>query len=138
MVAYNAAERKDIREAEKREKQDQRVREDVLRSLADTIGGRQFLWEELSTANIFHTTYDDNPTRMAFNEGKRAGGLRLLGDIMSACPEQFIQAMREANVRRVAADATAARKRSSSEEPGRDDEGSSGGDPSTEGHRTGF
>ena len=37
---------------------------------------------------------------MAFNEGERNAGIKLLNDIIQYCPEQFIEAMREANGRR--------------------------------------
>lgn len=137
MAEYNASDRKDIRRAEKSAKLAEANRRAVLVGLMSTIPGREWVWNKLAEASIFATTYSDSTNRMYFLEGQRAFGLALLDDILAACPDQFIQAMREQNARRTerdAADATRSDRdlgeRPSGEEPGWDDQGPSADDVS--------
>lgn len=126
MTQSSTADRKSIRAAERRARETDRTRGEVLINLMGTIPGRAWVWDRLEAANIFASTYNDNPQRMAFLEGHRTAGLQLLGDLMQWCPDLFIQAMREANARRTesaAADApgsTTGSEYSGSEEPGRE------------------
>ena len=53
----------------------------------------------LEHCHIFHTSYNDIGLRMSFMEGQREVGIRLLTDIMGACPDQYVQMMRERNER---------------------------------------
>jgi hypothetical protein len=103
-MPYDASNRKDIRRAEKAAKLAERNRATVLVQLASTAAGREFLWNTLAEAHVFTSTFSENPARAAFLEGQRSAGLRLLDSIMQSCPDQFIQAMREANARRTATD----------------------------------
>ena len=97
---YDASNRKHIRAAEKSAKVADRTRGEVLARLASDVGGRHYLWDRLAELHVFTSTYNDNPSRMAFLEGQRAAGLSLLADILHWCPEQFLQMMVEANGRR--------------------------------------
>ena len=101
---YDASNRKHIRAAEKSAKVADRTRGEVLARLASDVGGRHYLWDRLAELHVFTSTYNDNPSRMAFLEGQRAAGLSLLADILHWCPEQFLQMMVEANGRRTADD----------------------------------
>jgi hypothetical protein len=47
---------------------------------------------------------------MAFMEGQREVGIRLLTDIMGACPDQYVLMMRERNERNASYDAGRSRK----------------------------
>lgn len=104
----NAADRKQIRAAEKAAKLAERNRGEVIAALANTEPGRRYLWDRLAEANVFSSTYHDNPQRMAFSEGLRSSGLALMEDFMRYAPDQFILAMREANGRRTESDTIAA------------------------------
>lgn len=101
---HNAADRKQIRAAEKAAKLAERNRGEVIAALAGTEPGRRYLWDRLAEANVFSSTYHDNSQRMAFSEGLRSAGLALMEDFMRYAPDQFIQAMREANGRRTESD----------------------------------
>ena len=98
----NAASRKDIRRKEKEARQIERNRGQVIIELMRTVPGRNYIWDQLTLAHIFSTSYSPDALQMAFAEGERNSGLRLLNDIIEWCPEQFIQMMREQNVRRTA------------------------------------
>lgn len=96
----DAASRKDIRAKEKADRQADRDRGAVIIGVMDSKIGRNYIWEQLAAAHVFTTSYSTDALAMAFAEGERNSGLRLLDDIMSWCPEQFTLMMREQNDRR--------------------------------------
>lgn len=57
-------------------------------------GGREWVWDLLSTCYIFHTTFTGNSEGF-MREGKRNVGLQILADLMKVNPEAFAQMMRE-------------------------------------------
>lgn len=95
----NAADRKSIRKAEKTARLADRQRAEVIASIMSTTFGRQWIWDLLSQSHIFAATFTPDPLQTAFNEGERNVGLRLLSDIMTHCPGQYLQAQREQNER---------------------------------------
>ena len=117
----NAADRKDIRRLEKQARLADRQRQEVITSIMSTLAGRQWLWDKLSECHLFITTFNGDALQSAYMEGQRAVGLSMLSDIMIACPDQYIQAMRESNER------SATNERRSSPQPDGGDSGS--GDP---------
>lgn len=98
-MIYNAANRKDIRRAEKDANHVERSRLDVIRHLCDDTAGRRYIWDRLSAAHIFTSSFSPDALAMAFAEGERNIGLQLLNDIMLACPDHFLLMMREHNER---------------------------------------
>lgn len=91
----SSSDRKSIRAKEKQALTDAASRASVVRSVMSTVEGRSWLWHTLGSCHCFSTTFNGDPLQSAFNEGQRAIGLALLADIMSVCPDQYIQAMRE-------------------------------------------
>ena len=118
----NAADRKDIRRREKESRIAERARAEVVANLMSTTQGREWLWDILSNCQIFSSTFTGDPLTTAFNEGKRAMGLSLLATVLTTCPDQYITAQREANVR-----ASTWEQRSGPQPNGRDS-GSDSGD----------
>lgn len=116
---YDAGNRRHVEKKAKTSKQQQRRLADALRWLMADPRGRLLMWERLSDAGVFRGSFVDSPERTAFNEGRRALGLRDLGSIMRDCPEQYA---------RMAAEAQAAQPRGgqSTNPPttGEDDDGS--------------
>lgn len=97
---YNAANRSDVRKAEKAARAETANRGAILMMLASSVEGRQYLWDALEHSHIFASTFTGDPLRSAFLEGERNVGLRLLSDLVQECPNHFLQMMREANERR--------------------------------------
>ena len=116
-MTYNAANRQSIRAAEKLAKVDEAKRQAVIVALCDHADGRQYLWEELEFAHIFQSTMSESRAQMAFLEGQRSMGLRLLGTIMQYAPARFTLMMEEANGR------SSARELAGSKGSRRDDQG---------------
>ena len=95
----NAADRKSIRRKEKAAKLAEANRQAVVVSLMSTAFGREWVWDTLAQCHCFSTTFSGDALSSAFAEGERNVGLRLLSDILQACPDQYIQAQRESNER---------------------------------------
>lgn len=78
----------------------QRLREreisDVKKMLAFPEG-RRTLWNLLSECGIFHSSFAESHCTMAYLEGRRSIGLKLLVDIQAARPEALQQMQREYN-----------------------------------------
>ena len=98
-MTYDASDRKSIRKAEKASRLADRARQEVIVNLMSTTFGRAWLWDLLSSCHVFGQTFSPDPLMTAFSEGRRSVGLALLADVMLACPDQYITAAREANVR---------------------------------------
>ncbi len=118
----NAADRKSIRSKEKASKLADQNRREVLVGIMSTTFGREWLWNQLERAHVFEMSFTPDALLTAFREGERNQGQLLLNDVMTACPDQFILAMRESNERRTQRDNTPA-----SRTPGERDGGSDSG-----------
>ncbi|MEX5343087.1 hypothetical protein [Pseudomonas sp. I2] len=75
------------REEEKRLQQMQA--EQDFKWLMGDARGRRLVWAELSAARVFHPVFDQNNAQMAFNEGNRQHGLRLLERVHTLCPHLY-------------------------------------------------
>ena len=97
-MTFNAANRKDVRRLEKQARLDERARRETVQTLMSTTQGRQWVHERLTLCHVIATSFSTNAYESAFREGERNVGLQLLNDVMT-CPDEYIQMMREANVR---------------------------------------
>lgn len=104
-MPYDAGSRKDVRQAEKLAKLHEQQRKEIVTGIMSVIPGRSWICDLLEHCHIFSTSYNDMPHRMAFMEGQREVGILLLADIMAACPDQYVQMMRERNERNASYDA---------------------------------
>jgi hypothetical protein len=129
-VTYNAASRKDVRRLEKQARVEERQRLDTIRVLMSTTAGRQWVYDRLSQCHVFASSFSLNAYESAFKEGERNVGLQILNDVMMASPDNYVLMMREANVRHIAADSSAAGA-ADAERPGGEDGdwGDQGPDP---------
>ncbi len=57
--------------------------------------GRRIIWRQLSAAGVFQSSFDPAAMTMAFNEGRRSEGLRLLAQVMELCPDLYATMMKE-------------------------------------------
>lgn len=87
-VAVKAQNRRERRALE-------RKREDV-KSLWGSEHGRRYMWDLLSIAGIGQTPWRGRAADTDFHCGEQNMGFRILADVMDACPESYLLAMREA------------------------------------------
>jgi hypothetical protein len=67
----------------------------VIQNLMNTVAGRGWMRELLEATHIFHSSYTGEALSSAFKEGERCIGLRILAEVMRACPQAYIQMMME-------------------------------------------
>jgi hypothetical protein len=67
---------------------------DFLWLMADPRG-RRLVWRQLAASRVFHSSFDPTAMNMAFNEGRRAEGLRLLAQVHALCPDLYPTMMKE-------------------------------------------
>jgi hypothetical protein len=117
-MPYNAANRKDIRAAEKVSKHLSSMEREVVAGIMSVANGRQWVYSQLSRSGIFRTAFAPDALMMAYNEGLRSEGVLLFNDIITYCPNYFITMLEEENARNAAAE------RPREQNTGRDDIGS--------------
>lgn len=73
-------------------------RRDQLALLARVMAepaGREWFYDILSACHQFSTSFATNALSMAFREGERNVGLRLVGDLTEASPDLYLQMLKE-------------------------------------------
>lgn len=98
-MTYSAGSRKDIRRAEKIAKVDERARIDFVVAAMSTLQGRSWFYDILAICHIFADPFTGDPHLDNFNKGQRNIGLMLYNDIVTHCPDSFVQMMREAKIK---------------------------------------
>lgn len=68
---------------------------DDLKWLMGHRQGRRYVWRQLQNYGVFRLSFDSDPLVMAFKEGARNHGLKLLADIHEHCPERYAEMTRE-------------------------------------------
>lgn len=116
----NAAERKDIRQYEKFAKIKEQARIDFVVAAMSTTQGRAWFHGLLSGCGIFDGSFSGDALLEAFTKGQRNIGLMIYNDIVSNCPDYFVQMMREANIEDVTNDRRSADS-ADDEQPGSED-----------------
>lgn len=103
-LVSNAGDRRQVKEAGKKAKlRRARELEDVRRVL-ETDAGRRLVWRLLARAGVFEISFKGDATWTFFNEGRRDMGLFLMGEVMDAKPEAYMQMSQEAQVEKKEAD----------------------------------
>lgn len=69
--------------------------EEDIKWLMSDKRGRRVLWRLMDQAGVFRSSFNTNAMAMAFAEGNRNYGLRLLSAIHSCCPKQYPVMMKE-------------------------------------------
>ena len=79
-----------IREAAKRrELVARQTAADDFKWLMGSKRGRRIVWGLLEDAGVFRLSFDTNAMKMAFAEGNKNYGLRILAMIHTLCPELY-------------------------------------------------
>ncbi|UYN95376.1 MAG: hypothetical protein KIT25_00035 [Enhydrobacter sp.] len=73
--------------------------DEAFRWLMDDPRGRLLVWERLSDAGLFRTSFNTDPCATAFAEGRRDMALRDLNRIQRLCPTLWARMMVEAAAR---------------------------------------
>ena len=95
---FDAGDANSVNQRAKDAKRRDRERAAVMGAIMETTPGRSWLWHLLASCRCFATTFDPNPVVMAYHEGERNVGLRLLAEIHRTSPEQYLQMIKENSV----------------------------------------
>lgn len=57
--------------------------------------GRRIVWRMLSEAGVFRSSFSPEALTIAFNEGRRDSGLKLLAQTNELCPDLYTTMMKE-------------------------------------------
>lgn len=90
----NAANPKEVKEAELKEKRGRARELEDVRFLLSTIQGRRFFWRYLGLCGLFRTSWEPS-AKIHFNEGLRSASLMMLSDITEANEDAFLAMMKE-------------------------------------------
>lgn len=82
-------------EAERRDKLARETEEGDIKWLMASKRGRRIMWRLLDRAGVFRLSFNTNAMAMAFAEGNRNEGLRLLAQIHALCPELYTTMVKE-------------------------------------------
>lgn len=93
----NAAERKDIRQAEKYAKVAERARIEFIQAAMSSKQGRAWFHNLLAECHIFADPFSGEALFEAYSKGERNVGLRIYTDIVMNCADDFVVMMKEAS-----------------------------------------
>lgn len=93
-IDTDAHEAQHAADAEKQALAREQAKADFLWMMADPRG-RRIVWRQLANAGVFNTTFDTQAMQMAFAEGRRSEGLRLLAQVHTLCPDLYPTMMKE-------------------------------------------
>lgn len=74
-----------------------KTEQDDIRWLMKSQRGRRIIWGFLQRAGVFRLSFNTNAMTMAFNEGTKNEGLRLLALVHTVCPDDYTTMTKEAN-----------------------------------------
>lgn len=83
-------------EQEAKKRLAQEVEDEDLKWLMASKRGRRIVWRLLEVAGVFRISFNTNAMQMAFNEGNRNYGNKLLNSIHMLSPELYPVMVREA------------------------------------------
>lgn len=86
---------RDRADKELRERLERQNEEADVKWLMSSKRGRRIVWRLLDHAGVFRSSFNTNAMSMAFAEGGRNYGLRMLGMVHTLCPEQYPAMMKE-------------------------------------------
>ena len=95
MADYNASDTKQVRAAAKAAKTQAALDEAVVFRLMSDPTARDWVRRLLEHCHVFATPFTGLAATTDFNCGQQSVGLKLLGEIVNAAPDQYIQMMRE-------------------------------------------
>lgn len=82
-------------EAEERALLAAQIEIDDVKWLMSNKRGRRFVARLLERAGVWRLSFNTNALSMAFNEGTRNEGLRLLAQITAHCPDRYTEMLKE-------------------------------------------
>lgn len=96
-MSDDVGDREKVRDKRRDAKLHEHEEGEALTAFMSSHIGRRWMYRTLEQCHMFTTSYSSSPIRMAFLEGERNIGLRLVADIMAHCPRRYAEMMQEAS-----------------------------------------
>lgn len=93
-IDIQAQERAQTETGERSKAEQNREIED-LKWLMSNKRGRRFVCRQLERAGVWRLSFNTNALSMAFNEGQRNEGLRLMAQITTHCADRYTEMLKE-------------------------------------------
>jgi hypothetical protein len=117
-MADSATNERQIKKRASQQKRDRITDELITKQLMSTIDGRRWVWLRLSEGNVFYGNENLDPQYMAWEKGVRNSALRLLRDVSSFTPQEYITMTEEARSIKLKEDEDVGSQRNDSDDPG--------------------
>lgn len=82
-------------DADDRARQAMDLEIDDIKWLMSNKRGRRIVFRALERAGVWRLSFNTNALSMAFNEGMRNDGLRLMAQITAYCPDRYAEMLKE-------------------------------------------
>lgn len=92
----NAADKKQVEEAKRLERDQKQTAQQDLQELLKQPNFRRFIWRTISFCGVFESTFSENYALAGHLSGRQDVGHYLLDEIIRAQPEVLADLMREA------------------------------------------
>lgn len=102
----NVGDREQVAFARRRIRDAEKASLEARQRLLATSAGKLYFREQLERAGVFRSSFDSDPLRMAFNEGRRNEGLRLLSELFAADPAAALSILTETLTRETSLSST--------------------------------
>jgi hypothetical protein len=96
-LPYDAGDPVAVKAKQKTARLREEANKKVLRQLMGSNEGRAWTYELLALCHVYQSAFSTNALSMACAEGERNIGLRILSELMQACPDRYIEMLKEAN-----------------------------------------
>lgn len=83
---------------EQRAKLAAQIESEDIKWLMSSKRGRRIVWRLLERAGVYRTSFNTNALTMAFNEGVRNEGLRLVAQLNTSCPGHYTTMLAEREI----------------------------------------
>ena len=93
----NAADEAQVQGRKRKAQVQQERRTAALKEVLASRAGRDVIWNLISEAGVYRTSFNTNALAMAHAEGQRNVGLRLLANVMEASLSSYLLMQDEAN-----------------------------------------
>lgn len=126
-MPYDASNPRHVRKAEKQSRAFEASASLYLQHAMATVEGRAWFYALLGRCHIYHNPYSGDALNTAFTCGEMNIGQQILAEMMTSCPEQYLQMIREHSDGGRTSTSTSDRHSRDREDTGRADNGSGGG-----------
>jgi hypothetical protein len=92
---FDAGDPQHVRERMSVAKRREAAKRSVIREVMAKNIGRDWIYEMLSLCHVYSSSFDGNALRMAYLEGERNVGLRMMADVVQASPDRYLEMLAE-------------------------------------------